>query len=413
MNPKRWATILVSIALLAAAAAFLYRSAGVSAASEEKDLVMVQRMDFPLMVTAPGIMEAAKSVSISPPKIRNERRFKLARIVEEAKEVSEGDFLLEFDDSDVNRRLREETANYQRIQEEYQKKRSDFDIQLRDLKLQLEQAKADYEKLENKLGQVAELESAIVVAETKINRDTAKRRVELLENKVKHLTESGRLDLQISTSNQKHYKQRMDDLLDAMDSMTVTAPVSGVVIYKRGWDNEARQVGSYVFALDTVLELPDLSTLRAKVMVDEVDAGKVQVGQEAQVQIDAVQGKIFSGKVAALSMILKQVTYDRPQKAAEALISLQNSDLKGVRPGMSVRTQILVGRHPQAIVIPLASIQERDGRSFVQVWRPEKRAYDWREIQLTTNDGISAVVGSGLQADEKIRPKPKSEVARP
>ena len=142
-------------------------------------------------------------------------------------------------------------------------------------------------------------------------------------------------------------------------------------------------------------------------MVDEIDAGKVRVGQEALVQVDAMQGRVFKGGVTYLSSILKQASYDRPQKIAEAWIQIKETDLKGLRPGMSARAQIQVGRYPQAIVVPLASIQERDGRSFVQVWRPEKKDYEWREIQLLTNDGLSAVVSSGLEVNERIRVKPK------
>ena len=106
----------------------------------------------------------------------------------------------------------------------------------------------------------------------------------------------------------------MDAQMDAIESLTVTSPVSGVVIYKRDWNNEPRQVGNYIFVLDTVLEIPDSSAMRAKVLVDEVDAGQVQVGQEARVLVDAVQGSVFSGKVISVSAILKQATYDRPQK---------------------------------------------------------------------------------------------------
>jgi HlyD family secretion protein len=406
MNAKKL-YIAAAIVFLAAVGLWLYFSSGVSAAAEEKDLITVSRVDYPLMVTAPGVLEAAKSVSVGPPKVRNEHRFKLARMVEEGKQVSEGDFLMEFDGSDISRRMRDETTNFQRVQEEYQKKRSDFDIQVRDLKLQLEQARSDYEKLENKLNQQAELESAMVIAETKIKRDTAKEKVNLLEKKLSYLTESGRLDLQISLSNEKHYRRHMDDLLDAIDAMTVTAPVSGVVIYKRDWNNEARQIGSNVFVLDTVMELPDLSTLRAKIMVDEVDVGKVKVGQDALVTVDAVQGSVFRGKVSYLSAILKQATYDRPQKIAEALIEFKSGDTKALRPGMSTRSQIQVGSYPQVIVIPLTSIVEKEGRSFVQVWQPEKKSFEMREIQLVMNDEFSAVVGAGLQVNEKIRPKPK------
>lgn len=406
INSRKWLLIPSFAALFAGIALWIDRAADLPAAAEDKDQLTVQRVDFPILATAPGVLEAAKSISIGPPKIPNEHRFKIARMIEEGKEVTEGDFLIEFDGSDISRRLRDETGSYQRVQEEFQNKRSNFDIQLRDLKLQLDQAKSDYEKLENKLSRQAELESAITIAETQIRRDVAKERVALLEKKVQFVTESGRLDLQISNSNQRHYKRHMDNLLDALDALTVTSPVQGVVIFKRDWNNEARQVGNNVFILDTIIELPDLSTLRAKVMVDEIDAGKVQVGQDALVQVDAVQGKIFSGKVSYLSTILKQASYDRPQKIAEAWIDLKESDLKGLRPGMSTRAQIQVGRHAQVIVVPLGSVQERGGRSFVQVWQPAKKAYEWREVQLLTNDGLSAVVSSGLEVNEKIRLKP-------
>ena len=164
MNIQRWITGSLALVLLGASSLWLYRSSAVSAAADEKDLLTVQRIDFPLMVSAPGILEAAKSVSIGPPRVQNEHRFKLTRMVEEGKKVAEGDFLMEFDGSDISRRMRDRTTSFQQVQEEYQKKRSDFDIQLRDLKLQVDQARSDYDKLENKLSAQAEIESAIVIA---------------------------------------------------------------------------------------------------------------------------------------------------------------------------------------------------------------------------------------------------------
>lgn len=408
MTAKRW-VLLAAILLLTAAGAFwLYRSSRVAAAVSDKDMITAQRVDFPLIISATGILEATRSVAVGPPSIRRESRFKLLRMVDEGTQVSEGDFLLEFDTSDIARRLRDETANFQRVQEEAQKKRSDAEIQLKNLKLQLEQAKADLEKLEIKLGQQAELVSAIAIEETRIRRDAAKKNVESLEKKVKYVTESQQLDLQISRSNERNYRQRMDNLIDAMDSLTVRAPVSGVVIYKRNWNNEPREIGSYVSSMDTVVEIPDLSSIRAKIYVDEVDVGKVKVGQEANIVVDAVQGRAFRGKVTAIGTILKQATFDRPQKIAEAFVEFQDTDLKQLRPGMSVKAQLQVGKYSQVVVIPLSTIQERDGRSFVQVWRPADKTWEWREIQLRTNDGLTAVVESGLEANEKIRVKPRA-----
>jgi HlyD family secretion protein len=401
--------IWLALIVVAVGAGFwLYRSRSASANVSDKDLINAQRVDFPLIISATGALEASQSVSVGPPKVRRQRRFKLMRLVNEGTVVSEGDFLMEFDTSEINSNLRDETANFQKVQEERQKKRSDADISLRSLKLSLEQAKSDFDKLDVKLSSQADLLSGIDVEKTRIQKDAAKTKVDFLEKKVKYKTESAQLDVQISRSNESHYRARMDDLMDAMDSYTVRAPVSGVVIYKRDWNNEAKQAGSNVFVMDTIMEIPDLSTMRAKIQVDELDSGKVRVGQEASITVDSVQGKSFVGKVVNVGTILKQATFDRPQKVNDIYVEFNNLDTKLLRPGMSLKAQVRVGQYPQVVVIPLASIQERDGRSFVQVWQPKTKAFEWREIQLQTNDGMTAVVESGLNANEKIRARPKA-----
>lgn len=408
MMSKKRIILLALIAVVAGVGYWIYHSRSASANVSDKDLITAQRVDFPLIISATGTLEATRSVSIGPPQIRRERRFKLMRMVDEGASVSEGDFLMEFDTSEITSRLRDETANFQKVQEERQKKRSDSDISLKNQKLSLEQAKSDLEKLEVKLSSQADLLSGIEVEEVRIQRDAAKTKVDFLEKKLQYKTESGQLDLQISRSNENHYRNRMDDLMDAMDSYTVRAPVSGVVIYKRDWNNEAREIGSNVFAMDTIMEIPDLSTMRAKIQIDEIDSGKVRVGQEANITVDAVQGKSFAGKIVNIGTILKQATFDRPQKVNDAYVEFTNLDTKVLRPGMNLKAQIRVGQYSKVVVIPLSSIQERDGRSFVQVLDPKARKFEWREIHLQTNDGMSAVVESGLNANEKIRARPKA-----
>jgi len=407
MTSRKWIAIVVAVLIIAAGSYWVYQSRSASANVSEKDLISAQQVDFPLIISATGTLEATRSVSITPPQVRRERRFKIMRMVEEGTEVSEGDFLVEFDTSDIASRLKNETANFQSVQEERQKKRSDTDIQLKNLKLSLEEAKSELDKLEVKLSSQADLISGIAVEEIRIQRDAAKQNVALLEKKVQYKTESGQLDLLVSRSNERHYRSRMDDLMDAMDSYVVRAPVAGVVIYKRDWNNEAKEAGSDVFVMDTIMEIPDLSSIRAKIQVDEIDSGKVKIGQEANISVDAVQGKSFGGTVSTIGTILKQASFDRPQKINEIYVDLEESDKKQLRPGMSVKAQIRVGQYSQVVVIPLSSIQERDGRSFVQLWRPDAKSFEWREIHLRTNDGLTAVVDSGLNAKDKIRARPK------
>jgi multidrug efflux pump subunit AcrA (membrane-fusion protein) len=408
MNFKKRIAWLAILAAVVVAGVWIYNSSQASASVSEKELVPVQRSDFKQIITSTGLLEARSSVGVTAPQVGMMRRFTLVRMADEGTQVSEGDFLLEFDGADFGNQLRNAMTNYQSQQERLQQSRSNFDNQLRDNRLNLDQARADLQKLKDKLEYQTEVLTAITVAQTRIQRDVAQTRVDMLEKKVRMMNESSELQMQIDRGNEGHMKRQMEDLLDTIDSLIVRAPEDGVVIYKRDFNNEPPQLGQPVSPLNTVLELPDLSTMRVKVLVDEIDAGRVKVGQDVRITVPALQGLSYDGKVIELSAILKQASYDRPQKIAEARVELnKGQEIRLLRPGMSANVQINVGVIPKAVVIPLSCIQERNGGSYVQVWNPELKDFEWRQIELQTNDEEAAVVRSGLDGTEKVRTKPK------
>jgi HlyD family secretion protein len=408
MKSKQRIIWLAVFVIAVIAGVWWYSSSQVSASVSEKDLIPVQRSDFKQIISSTGLLEAKSSVGVTAPQVGMQRRFTLVRMVDEGTQVAEGDFLLEFDGSDFSNQLRNAMTNYQNQQERLQQSRSNFDNQLRDNKLNLDQAKSDLQKLNDKLEYQTEVLTALTVKQTEIQRDMSQTRVDMLEKKVQMMNESSELQMQIDRSNEGHMKRQMEDLLDTMDSLTVRAPVSGVVIYKRDFNNEPPQLGQAVNPMNSVLELPDLSTMRVKVLVDEIDAGRVKVGQKVRITVPALQGLSYDGTVIELSAILKQASIDRPQKIAEARVELdKGQDINLLRPGMSANVQINVGVIPKAVVIPLSCIQERNGGSYVQVWRPDKKDFEWRQIELQTNDEEAAVVRSGLDGTERVRTKPK------
>jgi HlyD family secretion protein len=408
MTSRKWIVLIVVVLIVAAGTYWILHSSNASAnISDNKDVIPVQCVDFPLIVEASGTLEALHNVDVTPPQVGRVRGFKLTRIVEEGTKVTEGDFLMEFDSSQIDESLRNEIVRFQQIQENRQKRRSDSDLQLKNQRLSLEQAKTNLEKLEMKMASQMDLVSGIEVEQTRIQRDAAKRQVDFLEKKLDYQTKSSQLDLQILRSNERYYRNRIDEYLDAMDAMVIRAPVAGVVVYKRLWNNESIQVGDNVPGPLPIVEIPDLSSIRARVQVDEIDSGRVEIGQDATIAVDAARNRSVSGKVASIGTILKQASFDRPQKVCDVYIDIDTENTGNLRPGMSLKATIKVGEYPDALVIPLSSIQERNGRSFVQVLNPNSKSFEWREITLLTNDGLNAVVKSGLNGEENIRIKPR------
>ncbi len=408
MTSRKWIILIVVVLVLAAGAYWILHSKNASANISSKDVIDVQRVpSFDLVVEASGTLEALRTVDITPPQLSRMGRFTLTRIVEEGTRVAEGDFLMEFDSSETDERLRDEIVRFQQVQENRQKRRSDSDLQLKNQRLSLEQAKTELEKLEIKMASQVDLVSGIEIEQTRIQLEAARRNVENLERKLDYQTKSSQLDLQILRSNERYYRNRIDEYLDAMDSLVVRAPVAGVVIYKRLRSNQAIEVGDSVPGMMPVLEIPDLSSIRARVQVDEIDSGKIEIGQDATIAVDAARSRSIGGVVTSIGTILTPVSIDRQQKVCDVYIGIDAEDKSQLRPDMSLKARIKVGEYTDAVVIPLSSIQERDGRSFVQVLNPKSKSFEWREVTLRTNDGLNAVVGSGLDGEERIRIKPR------
>src|SRR3989475_9298712 len=87
---------------------------------------------------------------------------------------------------------------------------------------------------------------------------------------------------------------------DVLNKTTYTSPINGIVSYL------PERVGDYVVMGmqnangSFIMTLSDMSVVTAEVKVDETDIVNVKMGQEADVTIDAVPGKIFKGKVTEI-----------------------------------------------------------------------------------------------------------------
>ena len=87
----------------------------------------------------------------------------------------------------------------------------------------------------------------------------------------------------------------MDLTNSRLAQMEMKTPLSGVVMYmqnySQGWMNaKPFQVGDQVWPGGVVAEIPDLTTLEMEGKVEEIDRGRICVGQETRVHIDSLPG---------------------------------------------------------------------------------------------------------------------------
>ena len=98
----------------------------------------------------------------------------------------------------------------------------------------------------------------------------------------------------------------------------IRSPIDGMVIYR------FREPGESVFpnVPAPILSIGNRDVLRVRADVDELDFGKVRVGQRAFATCDAFGGRRFYGKVVEIAQTLgrKNFRTDRPTEKADTKI---------------------------------------------------------------------------------------------
>ena len=155
------------------------------------------------------------------------------------------------------------------------------------------------------------------------------------------LTES----IQSASESLRSAEISMQNLQDAMNNYTITAPISGTIIEKDA------KVGDAVKAGDTLCIVYDLSYLEMSINVDELQISSISVGQKVQITADAVQDKTYVGTVTRVSM---KGTSNGGTTTYPVTIRIDDTD--GLRPGMNANAEIVVAEANNALAVPNAAV---------------------------------------------------------
>ena len=155
------------------------------------------------------------------------------------------------------------------------------------------------------------------------------------------LTES----IQSASESLRSAEISMQNLQDAMNNYTITAPISGTIIEKDA------KVGDAVKTGDTLCIVYDLSYLEMNINVDELQISSISVGQQVQITADAVPDKTYVGTVTRVSM---KGTSNGGTTTYPVTIRIDDTD--GLRPGMNANAEIVVAEAKNALVVPNAAV---------------------------------------------------------
>ena len=152
--------------------------------------------------------------------------------------------------------------------------------------------------------------------------------------------------------------------------------------------------GAYIVPQNPLVQVIDINPVKMVVHIPEKDVIKVRKGMKSAVELIAFQGKTFYGNVYKISPVL-----DPMSGTLEARIKISNhSGL--IKPGMFGTVTIIVKKHLNKVIIPIAAIVERDGKNAVFAVKNGKA--DMRFPQFGIKQGENIEVVGGVNDGENV-----------
>jgi HlyD family secretion protein len=169
---------------------------------------------------------------------------------------------------------------------------------------------------------------------------------------------------------------------DVLSKTTYVSPINGIVSYLPVRMGEYVVPGIQNATGSFLMTLSDMSTVTSEVKVDETDIVNVKIGQDADVTIDAVPGKVFKGKVTEIGSqavlrtsglaTTQSTTSNQEAKDFKVVVTLENPP-DNLRPGLSTTAKIKTAERKDVIGVPIQALAVRSRKDLEDAAKNAKK----------------------------------------
>lgn len=410
------ATVLVFL-VFAGAGAWSWLSTrddflGAVAPATAGDSIIVQTRPITARIAVVGALDAGATVSVVGPfdGLVRERMFRYGGAVER------GEPLLRMDVAEVEVRLREARSALIRARQRVDELRGwENGFEAARARRQLAAAEMEAADLRTRVGNSASLLARGIIPAEEHRNLLQQQRTQALQMQAARqdldstLARGDREQLRIAELELANAEVRVSDLERDLTNATVNAPVSGVVLLpaqpQGGQRVETVEVGSRVQRGQSMFTIGDLESFQVRAQVDEIDIGRVRVGQPVTVTGDAFADVTLRGEVTSVAA---QASQEQGRSGLPSfgvtvhVRGLSAEQRARLAVGMSANMAIITYDNPAAIVLPPDAIRENGDQRVVRV----RSGGQVREVPITigvtTPDGVE-VRGAVAAGDVVLR----------
>lgn len=394
------------------------------AANDNGATVVATRGDLVFVSSLYGEIEAKEAHPVFAPEFKNLWQVTVESVLPDGTQVKEGDTVLTFARGTLEADLRDRETELAVAEANERRVIADYDDQeiARTLSLRRSELGANLARLNVVEG--VNLISKIELEKAKVELTRAELQVELDRGELAVLANKRAAALEAERITVKAARQKVSDVRQQLERMTVRATASGVLFapYTRlNWMMSKVAPGKVVRPGDKLLEIPALDAFRAVVYVRQRDASQIKVGDEAVVTPTMfpdvrLKGVVVSRDEFATTRNERSGTSSPGGTLKELRVVLdlsapetERDRLAALRPGGTVRADLSTTLATGVIQLPLAALQQRAASFFVVDARGKERPVTVGKTSLTHAEVLSGVVEGDVVA---LRHTPRDSAAK-
>jgi HlyD family secretion protein len=347
-----------------------------------------------------GEVEAINSTNILSPNISwRYGNLKITQMIKDGAEIEEGDTLVVFDPSEVLREVLDAESRLEMSLAELEKMVAQHANDLEDLR-------ADYEvtRISHEISKIR-FESAVHEAdirrkEIQLNLEKANIALERAREQIDNRIKIQREELKQRELSITQDRNRLTEAHETLNLLYLVSPSPGIAIINRNWSTDNKfQIGDNTWSGVSLIQLPDLSSLRANVQINEVDIAKISKGLPVEIKPDAFSDSVFSGVVTSVANLA--INKDRSSRIKVFPVEIRiNETSEKLLPGLTVSCRIIFGRIEDALMIPIDALRTNGEGSFV--YRRTAGGFEKVMVVTAERNADYVVIIEGLEEGDKI-----------
>jgi RND family efflux transporter MFP subunit len=338
---------------------------------------------------------------------------RILKLVKNGSTVKAGDVLIEFDGTTVTRTAAEKRSELRGLDAELEQATSD--ARAKDEENLTAESKARYDMERAKLDYSAkEVLSRVEAEQRGLAVDDAQEKVKEASAKLG----SDRVGATAKRAGVATKREKSQFDLGKAERQTralvVRAPSDGIVTILRNWRSgnwmnpQEFKEGDRAWAGASIAELPDISSLFGTARVDEIERGRLALGQSVSVRVEAMPDRELKGRIVSISALAKaDFSSWPPPRNFDVKVALDDHDDR-LRPGMTANLRVATESVSGALMVPPQAVFAAENGDVVYVVSHGR--VERRHVEVDRRNADHVLIRTGVAEGDRVTLKEPEEV---